>query len=94
MVLGAVSAAAIATTYAWSPEEYSAGGVAFYNVLIYLPLFTLSFVCWGVALAFYISFIRQRVPKPFFKVIAPAILLLPFIYDSIFVVRWLARNFV
>jgi succinate dehydrogenase/fumarate reductase cytochrome b subunit len=89
VVFGAVSTVAIGATYTRSPESDFAGATMTYNVFFYLPLVFLSFVFWLAALASYIFFIRQAAPKPLFKIIVPVVLLLPFIYESIIIVRHL-----
>jgi hypothetical protein len=58
-----------------------------YNVTFYLPLVFLSFVCWVAAPCFYVVFMRQRASKPILKVVTPAALLLPFVYESVLIVR-------
>ena len=59
-----------------------------YNVTFYLPLVILSFACWVAALCFYIVFMRQGALKPVLKTLAPAVLLLPFVYEGILIVRY------
>jgi len=59
-----------------------------YNVTFYLPLVILSFACWVAALCFYIVFMRQGAFKPILKTLAPAVLLLPFVYEGILIVRY------
>ncbi len=89
MIFGAVSAAAIGATYTRAPDSDFAGAAMAYNVTFYIPLVLLSFVSWVIALSFYIVFIRQRASKPVLKVVAPAVLLLPFVYESIVIVRYI-----
>jgi hypothetical protein len=94
VVFGAVSAAAIGLTYTRSPESDFAGAAFAYNLTFYLPLLFLSFVFWVAALASYILFIRRADSKRVFRIIVPAVLLLPFVYESIVIVRyvlWLRR---
>ena len=89
VIFGAVSAAAIGATYTRSPESDFAGAAAWHNITFYLPLVFLSFVFWVAALASYILFIRQTASKPVFRMIVPAVLLLPFVYESIVIIRHL-----
>ena len=46
------------------------------------------FACWVAALCFYIVFMRQGALKPVLKTLAPAVLLLPFVYEGILIVRY------
>jgi hypothetical protein len=87
MVLAAASAAAIGATYTWWPDPDFAGGVAFYNVFFYYPLVIFAFASWGFAIGFYIVFLRREASKRMFKVVAPPLLLMPFLYESVLIVR-------
>src|SRR5205823_822134 len=89
VVFGAVSAAMIGATYTRSPESDFAGAAMAYNITFYFPLLFLSFVFWLAALASYILFIRQAASRPVFRIIVPGVLLLPFVYESIIIVRHL-----
>jgi len=90
-VLGAVSAAAIAGTYVYTPDPDFAGGVASYNILIYFPLVILALVCWIPAVVFYIIFMREPGSKPLLKVMSPLVLLLALPSEMIWIVRWLGQ---
>ena len=87
LVLGTISAAAIAATYTRSPESDFVGAVMDYNLTFYYPLILLAFVCWFTALCFYVVFIRRSGYKSPMRIIVPLVLLLPFIYESILIVR-------
>jgi len=87
LVLGTVSAAAIAATYTRSPDSDFVGAVMDYNLTFYYPLMLLAFVCWVTALCFYVLCVRKSAYKSAMKIIVPLIFLLPFIYESILIVR-------
>jgi hypothetical protein len=85
---GAVSAALIALIYVTpSPEPGFAGANLGYNVSFFFPVVLSSFVCWGVALGFYIAFLRSRAGRSPLTIVSPAILLLPFTLQAIWIVR-------
>ena len=89
VLFGAVSAAAIAATYTRAPESDFAGAGLWYNITFYLPLVIVSFVCWVAAVCFYIAFMRQRASRSFLGVALPAFLLLPFLYETLVIMRYL-----
>jgi hypothetical protein len=94
IVLGSISAAAVVATYMRSPEPDFVGAIMDYNLTFYYPLILLACVCWVTALCFYVVFIRQSAYRSAMRIIVPLILLLPFIYESIIIVRhflWLQR---
>jgi hypothetical protein len=91
VVLAAVSAAAIAGTYVYTPDPDFAGGVAWYNMFIYFPLVILAVVCWLPAVVFYIIFMREPGTKPLLKVMSPLVLLLALPYETLWIVRWLGQ---
>jgi hypothetical protein len=86
-VLGTISAAAIVATYMRSPESDFVGAVMDYNLTFYYPLILLASLCWATAVCFYVIFIRQSAFKSTIRIIVPVVLLLPFIYESILIVR-------
>jgi hypothetical protein len=53
IVLGTISAVAIAATYMRSPESDFVGAIMDYNLTFYYPLILVAFVCWVTALCFY-----------------------------------------
>jgi len=87
MVLGTISAAAIAATYTRSPESDFVGANMDYNLTFYYPLIILAFVCWVTALCFYVVFIRHSAYKSAMRIIVPLVFLLPFIYESLLIFR-------
>ena len=85
-----MSAALIVLIYVTpSPEPGFAGAAFGYNISFFFPVVIASFVCWGVALGFYIGFLRGRAGKSPLKIVSPAILLLPFTLQAIWIVRLL-----
>jgi amino acid permease len=90
VVFGAISAALIVLIYATpSPEPGFAGANFGYNVSFFFPIMILSFVFWGVALGFYIAFLRDRAGKSPLKIVSPPILLIPFTLQAIWIIRLL-----
>src|SRR5215211_8637090 len=88
VVLGAVSAALIVLIYVTpSPEPGFAGANFGYNVSFFFPVVIASFICWTIALGFYVAFLRSQAGKPSLKIISPAVLLLPFTLQAIWIVR-------
>ena len=87
-VFSAASAALIVLIYVTpSPEPGFAGAAFGYNFSFFFPVVTSSFVCWSVALAFYVAFLRRSSSKSTLKIIAPPILLLPFTLQAAWIVR-------
>jgi hypothetical protein len=90
ILFGSMSAALIVLIYVTpSPEPGFAGAAFGYNISFFFPVVIASFVCWGVALAFYIAFLHGRAGKSPIKIVSPAILLLPFTLQAIWIVRLL-----
>ena len=91
VVFGAASTALIVLIYiSPSPEPGFAGANFGYNVSFFFPVVILSFVCWGLALGFYIAFLWSSAGRSPFKIVSPAILLLPFALQAVWIVRvWL-----
>jgi hypothetical protein len=88
VVFGAVSTALIVVIYiTHSPEPGFAGANFGYNIFFFFPVVISSFVCWGVALGFYVAFLRSAAGKSPFKIVLPTILLLPFALQAIWIVR-------
>ena len=87
LVLGSISVAAIAATYTRSPYSDFVEAIIDYNLTFYYPLILLAFVCWVTALCFYVVFIRKSAYKSAMRIIVPVVFLLPFIYESIVIVR-------
>jgi hypothetical protein len=59
-----------------SPEPGFAGAIFAYNITFFFPLVLASFVCWSVALAFYIRFLRGGSHRTILKIALPFVLLL------------------
>jgi len=90
VVFGAISAALIVLVYITpSPELGFAGANFGYNISFFFPVIIASFICWGLALGFYIAFLRDRAGKSPLKIVSPAILLLPFTLQAIWIIRLL-----
>ena len=90
VVFGGISAALIALIYVThSPDPGFAGANFAYNLSFFFPVVIASFVCWGVASGFYIGFLRGRAGKSPLRIVSPAILLLPFTLQAIWIVRLL-----
>ncbi len=90
VVFSGISAALIVLIYVTpSPEPGFAGANFGYNLSFFFPVVIASFVCWGLALGFYIAFLRGRAGRSPVKIVSPAILLLPFTLQAIWIVRLL-----
>ena len=72
-----------------SPEPGFAGAAFAYNISFFFPVVLTSFVCWGLALRFYTSFLRSRAAKRPFTIVFPPILLLPFTLQAAWIIRLL-----
>jgi hypothetical protein len=90
LVFGSISAALMVLIYITpSPEPGFAGANFGYNISFFFPVVIASFVCWGLALGFYIAFLRDRAGKSPLKIVSPVILLLPFTLQAIWIIRLL-----
>ena len=80
MLFAALSAALIVLIYATPPyrDSHFAGANFGYNFSFFFPALLSSFLFWLVALASYIGFLRRPAGTLPFKIILPALLLLPF----------------
>ena len=87
IVLGNISTAAIVATYLRSPESDFGGAIMDYNLTFYYPVILFAFVCWATALCFYLVFIRRAAYNSAMRISVAIVLLLPFIYESIVMVR-------
>jgi hypothetical protein len=77
VVFGGISTALITLIYLTSsPEPGFAGAIFAYNITFFFPLVLVSFVCWSVALAFYIRFLRAGSHRTILKIALPFVLLL------------------
>jgi hypothetical protein len=88
VVFGAISTGLIVLIYVTpSPEPGFAGAAFGYNMSFFFPVVILSFIFWGLALGFYIAFLRTSPGKSPLKIISPAVLLLPFTLQAAWIVR-------
>ena len=88
VVFGAISAVLIVLIYLTpSPEPGFAGANFGYNVSYFFPVVIASFVCWGIGLGSYIAFLRSDTGRSPLKIISPAILLVPFALQTLWIIR-------
>jgi hypothetical protein len=77
VIFGAASTAVIVLMQiAPSPEPGFTGAAFTYNVLFFFPLFIVSFVCWSLAIVFYMFFVRGSSRKTPVMATLPVLLLL------------------
>jgi len=90
--MAVISSLAIAATYMSHPDDPDyAGSIFAWNIMFYYPIIALSFICWAIALVFYLIFLRQKVGRTWLKIASPPVFLLPFIYEAALIIRSLAR---
>jgi hypothetical protein len=88
VVFAAISTTLIVLIYVTpSPEPGFAGANFGYNMFFFFPIVISSFVCWAVALGFYITFIRSSAGRSPLKIVSPPILMVPFALQAIWIVR-------
>jgi hypothetical protein len=83
IIFGAISSAAIASTYIHTPVDVvDAGGAFAYNILFYFPVVGLSFLCGISEIIFLVSLIALKPHWRKWITAMPAILLFPFVWEA------------
>jgi hypothetical protein len=88
LIFSGISAAIVVAIYiAPSPEDSHSGGENFaYNIMLFIPAMVVSFIFWAFGLDGYLRFLRTRGGASRLRVFSPAILLLPFAVQTVWIV--------